>query len=279
MRKLPKPTQKTGDVYALCTSKVRNPNLRQRLQLIKPTIVARTKQFERAVADETVHGLSGFASSGNVTSRELVNVYKYRMARTGAPGREVYDRILNAPPQGRCPLCGQRDASTIDHYLPESQFSTLSVSPPNLVPSCKDCNFDKGTDVPSSPEKQLFHPYYDNFDDAIWLKAAVRQQQLCIKFLVRSPRSWNRVKIERAKYHFQKLNLAKLYSKHAASELVGLKELLRTLHEAGGKDAVKNQLAMMAKSHRAAQTNSWQTALYRATAADPWFCDIGFDQF
>lgn len=53
----------------------------------------------------------------DVTAKEMSWLYENKMIGKTAPGRGVYDAIRTASPQGRCPLCGHRDVSTVDHYL------------------------------------------------------------------------------------------------------------------------------------------------------------------
>ena len=103
----------------------------------------------------------------------MIKVYTNRMAKEGAPGRPVYNALKLAA--RRCPLCGHRDVSTLDHYLPKTAFPLLCVTPSNLVPACSDCNKVKSDALPATAADQTLHPYFDDADQDAWLKAEVVQ--------------------------------------------------------------------------------------------------------
>jgi 5-methylcytosine-specific restriction endonuclease McrA len=92
---------------------------------------------------------------------------------TGIFRKRVYDPLLALANHGRCPFCNERDASTLDHYLPKSIFPEFAILPINLIPCCKDCNHEKGEHKADSETKQLIHPYYDDIDSQQWLYASV----------------------------------------------------------------------------------------------------------
>lgn len=276
MRRLNKPTQDAGDTFSTCVSLVRNPAMRGHLASLRQRIEAAATDYEAKGLLAAWHSIVQTAAIGAVPKSELVKTYKNRMAKPNAPGRSIYDELIVVP-QRRCPLCGQRDVSTLDHYLPEAHYTLLVVLPVNLVPACKDCNFKKLGASPSSPETQTFHPYYDNFDDAIWLEAdVIESDSLGILFRVRQPDEWNETKFRRAKHHFKMMELGDLYSDHAVGELVEIKADLVRIFDAGGQDAIRADLASRAVPIRVVRPNSWRAALYTAAAASEWFCREGF---
>lgn len=277
MRKLTKPTRKAGETFATCISLVRDPAMRQHLAALRPRVEAAATDYEAKASLAQWHRVVKTGALGPVPKNELVKTYSNRMAKSNGPGRSIYDELIIVP-QRRCPLCGQRDVSTLDHYLPEAHYSLLTVLPVNLIPSCKDCNFKKRDAVPGSAETQTFHPYYDNFDDGTWLKAElVNVDPLCVVFEVVRPDGWSATKVARARHHFGTLELDALYSDHAASEFIEIKGRLRELHNAGGKAAVREDLESTAKSITQRHPNSWRGALYVAASATDWFCEGGFE--
>lgn len=277
MRRLNKPTQDAGETFASCVSIVRNPEMRRHLEALRTNVEAASNDFEAKGLLAEWHLIAQTGSIGPVPKEELVATYNSRMARPNTPGRLIYDELIIVP-QRRCPLCGQRDVSTLDHYLPESRFTLLVVSPINLVPACKDCNYNKRSAVPSSATEQTFHPYYDNFDDGVWVKAIlVKSDPLGVLYEVERSQGWSSEKFARASNHFEMLELGALYSDHAVSELGEIKRRLRNLYEAGGAIAVREDLGFSASSITGVHVNSWRGALYTAAAANNWFCDGGFE--
>jgi hypothetical protein len=215
--------------------------------------------------------------SGRVTKEEMIRLYKSHMARKGAAAREIYDRLMSAPQHKRCPLCGQRVVSTLDHHLPESIYPIFSVFPHNLVPTCKDCNKEKGTSTPQNAEQQTMHPYFDDFETERWLYAeVVHAQPAAIRFFVEPPAHWMEIKMQRTIHHFSLLKLDELYASHAAEELLNIRHGLIILLNSTGSDGVRQHLQREAESRAAIHVNSWQTAAYEALANDDWFCAGAF---
>lgn len=277
MRPLQKPSQDPGAVYALCISRVKKPALKRRLEALQNSVEAAAIDYEQAASSGNLHMIPGTTVVGGVSKEEMVKIYKNRMAKAGVPGRPIYDDLILSPVNRRCPLCGQRDVSTLDHVLPEAHYTLLVVVPRNLVPACKDCNGIKKTITPKKKSEQFFHPYYDDFDDGLWLLGNVDYSRgVSVIFTVEWPDEWDSLKYERACFHFSKLKLNELYSEQAADELVGIKLSLTELFNAGGPYAVAEDLDRRARSRSVAQKNSWQAAFYRALADDEFFSGGAF---
>lgn len=275
---LPRPNRTPLDTYRLCVSGVANGALRARFQLVEPRIVASADAFEVACTNTRLHTLVAHDSvDGRVTRVEMSSLYSGRMATQGRPGRAVYDELLRAPAYGRCPLCGQRAVSTLDHHLPQSRFPSLTVAPFNLIPACAECNKAKLHSVPATAEEETIHPYFDNLGQDTWLQAdVVMTVPAALTFSVSPPRAWSAVLTARVRHHFSLLRLATLYTSHAAEEIVSIRQLLDDLYAKAGVDGVRAHLTETATSFAAVRANSWQVATYRALAASDWYCDRGF---
>ncbi|QJQ95438.1 MULTISPECIES: hypothetical protein [Halomonadaceae] len=63
-----------------------------------------------------------------------------------------------------CPSCGESGTpTTLDHYLPKTEFPEFSVLLHNLTPMCTICQEEKGTEwVTDEGGKKFLHPYYDD---------------------------------------------------------------------------------------------------------------------
>lgn len=90
----------------------------------------------------------------------LKNVYKDKFSKAGSVGRKYYD-IIMAQAQGVCPICGTGTPTNLDHYLPQSSYPLLVVTPLNLIPSCRDCNMGKGSYFSAKSIDLPLHPYFD----------------------------------------------------------------------------------------------------------------------
>jgi len=233
----------------------------------------------RAGQDREFYQIKSRRRVGNdLTAKEMAKLYDVRMARKRSAGRPVYDRIMAAAPHMRCPLCGQRDVSTLDHYLSKMKFPALAVTPVNLVPACANCNKLKLDKVAGIAEQQTLHPYFDDLEDDCWLSARVEENSpASVEFSVAPPNHWDAVLAARVRNHFGVFDLSRLYRSHAASELANIQYRMSKLHTQAGLAGLRLHLIGEAESRGAAHINSWQTAMYWALSTSDWYCDGGFD--
>lgn len=278
MRKINKPALTAAVVYPDCLITVRNSELRGRLERCQTLINDAETEFEAKITKGQIYTIAReTVVNGNVTYMELKNVYTAQMVRK-PQGRIYYDRLLMAAPNGLCPLCAHRDATTLDHYLPKSKYPRLSIVPVNLIPSCKDCNTGKLADYPTTPDNETLHPYYDNIENVLWLNAIVNKTTpVSLSFNVKPPASWDALLTSRVTTHLDCFKLNILYATQSARRLSGMKYNLDKIHSSGAAQAgIKRYLADEAASNAAINLNSWETAMFRALSEDDWFCSTGF---
>ena len=215
--------------------------------------------------------------SGQVSADEMVKVYTDRMVGKQSPGRIYYDKLKSTPPHGRCPLCGQRVVSTLDHHLPKANYPALAVTPINLIPSCNDCNKIKSNNIPTCAAEETLHPYFDDVEIDYWLKCTVIEETpVSVHFYADPPEHWDDLLSNRVRYHFTSLELSKLYVSHASEELISICTLMQNTFNSGGMLSVKELLLDTASSRATVFKNSWQTAMYIALANNDWYCNGGF---
>ena len=278
MIKLDRPDQGVGDVFTTCISRVRNTELKARLEGVLQAVIDASVEFDDAAAHTRLHQVEPEDMVGGlVTQAEMEAVYTQRMAKKGAPGRDVYDALLNSAPHANCPLCAHRTVSTLDHHLPKAHYPALAVAPLNLVPACGDCNKSKLASLPANASEETLHPYFDDIDGYQWLVAEViHTRPAALRFFVNAPARWSNLLRSRVEGHFRMLGLGRLYSLEAADELLNIRHQLLTLHQSGGATLVQVELQDRAESCQNARRNGWRTATYRALADSDWFCDGGF---
>lgn len=220
MWSLERPTLSARSAFATCISRVRNAGLAARLANAAPTIVAASAQFDRAARRHRLHEIATHDEvAPDITVGEMEKVYTQRMAKSGAPGRDIYDEIFASAPSGRCPLCMQRFVATLDHHLPKAHYPALAVAPLNLIPACSDCNKAKLDAVPATAEDVSLHPYYDDLGDEVWLTAIVVEcRPSALRFEIARSRAWDDTLFARVNRHFRSLGLAALFASEAAEE-------------------------------------------------------------
>lgn len=272
-----KPEIAALDAFDICVAGITNPDLFQRLSGIRDEIEGAETDFDVAAQVATLHLIASAENVGAVTANELGKLYDRHMARSKSRGRAIYDRLMIAASNDQCPSCGHRTVSTLDHSLPKAQHPALAVTPINLIPCCKDCNHDKGTQAPATAEDQLLNAYYDNVTDDRWLYAEIVEgSPPGARFLVQVPDDWEDVIAARVENHFAKLHLAKLYASQAGRQLQNMRGALTEIYDAAGVVAVRDDLERQHRGCSQASINSWEGALFEAAAASDWYCEGGF---
>ena len=278
MIKMDVPDLLPGEVFAACISRIRDPGLKVKMESIAPLVVAASADFDGLAAKTRLHRFVRQAVVGGlVSTAEMEAVYTQRMAKKSAPGRDAYDKLFNSAPNGKCPLCGHRTVSTLDHHLPKAHYPILAVVPLTLVPACGDCNKSKLAALPTSVNEESLHPYYDNIDGDRWLFAEVEVgTPAVLRFRVQAPANWSAVLANRVALHFKTLGLGALYSAESADELLNIRGQLEMIYAAGGAAMVEAELRAREASCRRVRMNGWRTAAFGAFACSAWFCDGGF---
>lgn len=278
MNSLEKPKHKAIDVFNDCLQIRRDKKLRERLEDVKSLIEnAETEYSKRGEAKELflISQTDGVGSV--VTTSEMEGLYTEVFARKKSKMRTVYDEIKLAPQNDICPICAQRNVSTLDHYLPKAKNPNLAVTPLNLVPSCFECNHIKDDYHPSKAEEQLLHPYFDVLTNDIWLFAEIGQTNPpSVTYMVLTPPCWDTELAARLQFHFSTFGLAKLYTSQAGTTLSGIAAKLESAWNRGGENEVRFVLQEDAKSWDKFSKNSWQAALYRGLVQSKWFCAEGY---
>lgn len=210
----------------------------------------------------------------DVTIEEMQRVYSYRLRRASAPARHHYDRIKAAPRHSQCPYCGERTVKTLDHYLPQSVFSALAVTPTNLVPSCSDCNKSKSDYRPSATDPALLHPYFDNTDAITWLRATVIPgDPPGVEYWVDVTVLKSVAFSLRLQKHFEVFELNELFISKAGQTLEDLETRVPGIFSNGGPSAVQEFLVAEAGHLSSRRHNTWERALYMGLAGNTWYCD------
>ena len=277
MWSLPMPAHKARDTYLLCISHITCERVRQAMLQYADAVAIAAELYAEEARAANLHTLNSAKFTPWVPQdrTEMIKVYTNRMAKEDAPGRPVYNALKLAA--RRCPLCGHRDVSTLDHYLPKTAFPLLCVTPSNLIPACGDCNKVKSDALPATAADQTLHPYFDDADHDAWLKAeVVPGAPPVLVFSADPPQHWTAGLPDRVRHHFEVFGLAALYGSQAAAELAEIAYRMTQFHEAAGEQAVKEELDLEAAGRGRVNRNHWRTAAYRALADSSWYCSGGF---
>ena len=274
MFSLPRPIEDLDVIFASCVAQTRDVDLKSRLVAETDRLLERAGVYLNAAIAEELY-LVQEQDPIAATVDELMSIYSRVIVK--GRGRSLYDRLIRAARYRRCPLCCQRDAQTLDHYLPESIYPEFSVLPVNLVPTCFSCNKTKHAHVPENYAEQTFLPYFDEWGNHTFLRSSVNvTDRVDVEFFVQRPAEFSEQRFERVTSHFGRFELANLYAGHAAVELVQAKQIFRSAF-ADGAAALRAELIRIFQSRSQPFRNAWEPALYSALAECEEFYSGGFE--
>lgn len=278
MKRLNPPVFGANLTVETCATGISIPERAQALRDALPVIQASEVEYRELGSSARLFEI---VESNIVTpqlSADLMGIiYKSHFARKGAPSRALYEEIRMAPEFGICPLCAQRIVATVDHYLPQTRYPKLNLTPVNLVPACSDCNKSKLAGVATRAEEQTLHPYYDDLGNERWLVVEIRASTPpTISFTIRPSNVWNTVLAARVQHHFRVMGINELYVAQAASEMADISYALESVGGSAGPNGVRQHLDEQFRSRYARDANSWRTALYEGLRDSDWFCTEGY---
>ena len=247
---------------------------RKRLQGSFKAFAESISEYRHLASTQCLHELNATSDPfGGAWVKDFKSLYGSFLQNTDALGRQFYDALLVAHDLRICPYCGTREAKTLDHFLARKHFPHLGIAFENLVACCPECNQAKLDAVPDSREKTFFHPYYEEFPVRDWLIAEIRERQpVTVAFDVAD----GIPEVERIRHQFNELQLARIFSFHATNELMGNSWAIMKLGRMS-TDSLLQHLSALADGASRYTWYPWKRALYRALAADEWFCKLGFE--
>jgi len=281
MKKLNKPSDDYLAIIENCISNYKSAELRAKFIEAADFIIEEGKNFDFKIQAKELHTIQpDELVNDTITRKEMLKLYDDKFAKAGQPGRIHYDKLRSMVPNGRCPLCGIKQISTLDHYLPKAKFPVFAILPLNLIPACRDCNTDKLSQIATCYAEETIHPYYDDIDSDQWLNTTISATSpVRFSFYIEPPAMWGSEMEQRVEKHMEVFSINKLYASHAAEELSNIYHQLNKIFHALGADGVREHLKDGFETRYFASKNSWQTAMYKAMYQSEWFHTYGFRIF
>ncbi len=240
---------------------------------MRPYVEAFSEFYEEAAPINEFHKLIDYHEFLNnliLHEKELNYVkqlYSYRL-RKHKNGRALYDHLI-FDVSDSCPYCYFGTVRQVDHFIPQAAYCIWNIHPKNLIPICADCNRDKNDYMGKSLEKNLLHPYFDDFSKGQWLFAEIKIKSGRVKYKVNyrcKPVSiFTKSEEKRLKNNFDILKLADRFEGISRSQRMAIKiELDDVLGE-------KNDVVRRSYLKRLIDSkintfgfNYWSVALYQA---------------
>lgn len=273
MIKLAKPQIDVGEIIDDCTLDMRNGIRKKHIEDSKIEIVNLCKEYDELAEDQRFDRIKMVdKTKANADKDDLLYLYTGLFSKKEKTARKYYDQLILTPEHGKCPFCCQRLVNTLDHYLPKSKYPMLSIVPFNLIPVCSNCNKEKLDEVSLDKRSMIIHPYYEDFDDDIWIKAMlIEDEPVAFEFYTEKPDNWNEEKYIRAKKHFVMFNLNELYKPYAAEMFTTEIKNIKRMYNKCGEDITKDEIKERMEDQRSIRKNDWKAAVYEAIYMNDWF--------
>lgn len=268
------PLQLTGAaVRAICIARMQSGNRRSRIEADDANIVTEEIAARSAISSGMQHLLTPGPPDALV-SADMKWFYENRL-RDSAAGREIYEKMLRLS-QKRCPFCHLSKPRTLEHSFPQSAFPRLSIEPLNLVPACRDCNFERNV----GHGHITISPYFDHWVMQMkWLRAEVldpRRPEDLEYSLVR-PAAMTTQQWAALRQFSIDVNLFSRYTDESIDAFRSLVSDLRTIFGAPSESDTYAALAIKVSSSRKEYgINRWQTAAFEAWLRQRRFIDWAF---
>jgi hypothetical protein len=279
MEKIDLPEFATEMGIASCESAIRSHSLRERYRESLGHLISLANNYVELARLGRLHQINPLARTGlTVGSSEMIDMYTSRFARKATPGRQYYDLILNSAARGRCPYCGIKPASTVDHLLPKSIYAQFAVTRENLVPACRDCNTRKVERLAQNAREVYLHPYFDDIGSVSWLELSLRATRpVGFSYAIDRSCGLEGDLLDRLEFEFLELQLAQEYAFRAGEELAETDEHLVNLRRRFGRAALVEHLSELANSVQGRPASMWKYVLFQTLSQSGWFVDVYCD--
>ena len=286
MRKLQVPQHDPLAAFDACVNAIGELPLRANYNANRASIEQANADFDAATQDANWAGLprvargnAGALVAGDLSKKQMMDLYSVYMVGTTGPSRDIYDELLTAA-GGLCPFCGDLGhVGTLDHYLPKANFPAFSVNPRNLVPCCRDCNSGKNASFGLGMHEQTLHPYLDHgqFFEQRWITATVhRSDPVLIQFECTPPPHWETRDKQRVERHFDAYKLGYRFSVQAGGEISKVVQLRAKALRALTRESYQEFLIENANCPDFV-LNGWSRTMYQALGSTDWFVQADFD--
>lgn len=210
-------------VFSTCISTETEAKQKNYSQCL-PSLLLSIESYDRHMSAKTGHLLKAHDVTDfePLSKKELKWLYKSRLLGKDSPARKYYDKILVSSMKKSCFFCSYEEPIQLDHFLPISRYSQYAIYPKNLVPICHRCNREKFTHAPQNPTDNFIHPYFESYDDLIWLNANIQYEgNTPIAIFNIGNNEMEDDVISRIRFQFKQLKLCGRYTFKSGRELAG----------------------------------------------------------
>lgn len=193
----------------------------------------------------------------------------------GSAAYWIYRSLQQSGPGRRCTYCRYQVADSLDHVIPKTLMSALSIEPWNLVPACSLCNRSLRAQWPTDPAQRMLHPYFMP-KIGRWLYARVdngapgTDEEVVVRFYAEpDTKEFGEELCSRVRWQFASLGLDRTFGAIAVDELRPIQATLRAHFER--KDDAHEHLSEQSDIHFEVDPNNLRGVLYETLAQDDTF--------
>lgn len=272
MIKLSKPTYSVKQIVLDCASSYRDEQKKCRFNDTSDFIQSKSDEYDSLAEINNLSSIDVHSVVNNSISKdEMIELYEKKFVKQKDVRSKYYDKIMVAA-NGTCPICGLGQVQNLDHYLPKTLYPTYAVTPVNLVPSCRDCNFIKNNAKFNKDTDAPIHPYYNDVNSIVWLKVRLLSQDgdlIPVFYVDEDLKIYDNQTYERYNNHMNTYNLFKRYSIEATRDIAENIFVWKKCLSTWGTKGFVEYLNEIVFSMEQTQKNKWKAALYRALAEKP----------
>lgn len=268
MKKLEKPKMSVREILTDISNITRDKNKKSQICDSIDLIKEYSDKYDDLATNHNLHTFIPYDKvEVSLTSTDLQKLYTNSFSK-GSLKEKYYSKILALSKDGKCPICGIGQVSNLDHYLAKTIYPIFSVTPINLIPICRDCNFKKRDKPIINYVDSPLHPYYDDIDNFIWLSANILKKEegnIVVEYFVDK----SIMEIDNSLYcklnsHCNLYRLFELYAIQATTEVAENLDAWKRIAFKVGIEKLKDILKDMLISRENFQKNTWITALFRS---------------
>lgn len=273
-----RPAVSASDTAKACVERMQKTNI------LKTVVLASLSQFDcnsqayqRAAAADALHTLTvaDVPTPGGLTAEQMHRLYKEQLAAARSAAYWIYQSLRQSGPGRRCTYCRYQVADSLDHVIPKTLMSALSIEPWNLVPACSLCNRSLRAQWPTDPAQRMLHPYFMP-KIGRWLYARVdngtpgTDDEVVMRFYAEpNTQEFGEELCSRIRCQFTALGLDRTFGTIAVDELRPIQATLRAHFER--KDDARAHLSEQSDIHFEGEPNNMRGVLYETLAQDDTF--------
>lgn len=264
------------EIHEKAVDKKHNGELKNRLQLLNPTV---KKEFYNFSDKFKTNELSLLAPNQTLalSKEDLLTLYKYQSSVVISV-RESIKKLQIKTITNTCQNCTIDSANTLDHLLPKSTFPEFSVNPINLFPCCSTCNSYKLDDIENQDGKNFLNLYLDELPKEQYLFVNIfwdEYNEINFKFYLDNIEEEIDLELFTIiRNHYTKLNLferMRLKSIEYVSEFEN--EIFKFRHKLSLEDIVSESIKTANINKEAYGYNHWKYILEISLLKSPIFID------